>query len=394
MLLEMQAEGAHPFPLQEASEEILLTMRPRRSAHQRLPPAGKRRTGRGRRGRDQHPDIRLKYTPRPHLDVHIHHHEYSALLDTGFEISFINEITADELRREGYHVVPHGGQIQMANGATADIPGIVRLPIQIQRQIYQHDFSILPALKSAVLIGIDQWARTGIAIPPPRRPPANQAAPRCNTTGGLAPCTRREQQRLQEFLKTELEKVTGKVAQTPPAKTMHAINIDRPWEQVTIDLVGPKVKDRKHMAPSDARPVYQMGRTCAATTSNRTERHQGPQFATRLKECGIKHRTAPVYSPHCNPVERTNRTVKTMISQFVDKNHRDWDENLPALQIAYNTATHDATGFSLAYLNYGREPCPPHPGDGTRAGDADPAALPQKLNDAYALVRVKLARAF
>ncbi|KMQ82019.1 Uncharacterized protein F44E2.2 [Lasius niger] len=83
-----------------------------------------------------------------------------------------------------------------------------------------------------------------------------------------------------------------------------------------------------------------------------------------------------------------------MISQFVNKNHRDWDKNLPALQFAYNTATHDATGFSPAYLNYGRAPCPAHPGDGTRAGDADPATLPQKLNDAYSLVRVKLARAF
>ncbi|KMQ85082.1 hypothetical protein RF55_16588 [Lasius niger] len=114
-------------------------MRPRQSAHQRLPPAGKRRTGRGRRGRDQHPDIRLNYTPRPHLDVHIHHHKYPALIDTGSEISFINEVTADELRRERYHMVPHGGQIQMANGATADIP--VRLPIQIQGQIYQHNFS-------------------------------------------------------------------------------------------------------------------------------------------------------------------------------------------------------------------------------------------------------------
>ncbi|KMQ86699.1 reverse ribonuclease integrase [Lasius niger] len=126
---------------------------------------------------------------------------------------------------------------------------------------------------------------------------------------------------------------THKVAQTPPAGTLHATNIDWPWEQVTIDLVGPL------------------------------------------------------------PRSKTGNTWLLVI-QFVDKNHRDWDENLPALQFAYNTATHDATGFSPAYLNYGRELCPPHPGDGARTGGADPATLPQKLNDANALVRVKLARAF
>ncbi|KMQ93757.1 gypsy retrotransposon integrase-like protein 1-like protein [Lasius niger] len=72
-------------------------------------------------------------------------------------------------------------------------------------------------------------------------------------------------------------------------------------------------------------------------------------FTNRLAELGIQHRTTPVYAPHCNPVERTNRTVKTMIGQLVDKDHRNWDENLPALQFAFNTAVHEATGYTPAF---------------------------------------------
>ncbi|KMQ85388.1 reverse ribonuclease integrase, partial [Lasius niger] len=187
---------------------------------------------------------------------------------------------------------------------------------------------------------------------------------------------------------------THKVAQTSPAGTLHATNIDRPWEQVTIDLVGPLPRSktgntwllvmqdrftkwaelaplRQATAPSVTKAVTERiilrhGRPESILSDNGTQ-FKSAEFETRLKECDIKHQTAPVYSPHCNPVKRTNRTVKTMIGQFVYKN-RDWDENLPALQFAYNTATHDATGFSPAYLNYGRELCPPHPGDGTRTG--------------------------
>lgn len=68
-----------------------------------------------------------------------------------------------------------------------------------------------------------------------------------------------------------------------------------------------------------------------------------------------KYVTTPTYAPHCNPVEKTNRTIKTMISQFVEKDQRMWDEKLATLQFAFNTAVHDATGYTPAYLNLGRE---------------------------------------
>jgi hypothetical protein len=114
-----------------------------------------------------------------------------------------------------------------------------------------------------------------------------------------------------------------------------------------------------------------------------------------LKTFGIQHRTALSYTPQCNPVERTNKTVKTMILQFVGKNHRRWDEHVPAIQYAYNSANHDATGFSPAYLNYGRELASPHPTDRERPHKPlSRTRWSHQLADAKELVKINLARAF
>jgi len=52
-----------------------------------------------------------------------------------------------------------------------------------------------------------------------------------------------------------------------------------------------------------------------------------------------------------------------MIAHYVDRNHRQWDRYLNALQYAYNIAQHEATGYTPAYLNHGRELCSPLPED-------------------------------
>ncbi|KAL7723478.1 hypothetical protein ACLKA6_018237 [Drosophila palustris] len=68
----------------------------------------------------------------------------------------------------------------------------------------------------------------------------------------------------------------------------------------------------------------------------------------------IQH-TAP-YCPQENPTERTNRTVKTMIAQFIEGHQSSWDELLPEISLAVNSSVTDSTGFSPAFLMQGREP--------------------------------------
>lgn len=44
-----------------------------------------------------------------------------------------------------------------------------------------------------------------------------------------------------------------------------------------------------------------------------------------------------------------------MLSMYVTNDHKNWDEILPYVTLAYNTATQETTGFTPFRLLYGRE---------------------------------------
>ena len=66
----------------------------------------------------------------------------------------------------------------------------------------------------------------------------------------------------------------------------------------------------------------------------------------------------PSYYPQANLVERSNRTLKTMIAAFVDGNHRNWDAHLHEFRHSINTAMQRSLKTLPAFLNYGRHPRP------------------------------------
>lgn len=75
----------------------------------------------------------------------------------------------------------------------------------------------------------------------------------------------------------------------------------------------------------------------------------------RLSTCQFRHATP--YHPQTNGlVERTNRTLTNMLSIYVDAKHKNWDEVLPYITYAYNTAKHETTGYPPFYLLYARSP--------------------------------------
>ena len=53
--------------------------------------------------------------------------------------------------------------------------------------------------------------------------------------------------------------------------------------------------------------------------------------------------------------ERFMRTLKSMISAYVNEHQNDWDQNLDALIFAYNTALNATTKFTPFELNHGRQ---------------------------------------
>ncbi|KAM0736985.1 hypothetical protein ACS0PU_000078 [Formica fusca] len=84
-----------------------------------------------------------------------------------------------------------------------------------------------------------------------------------------------------------------------------------------------------------------------------------------------------------------------MIAQYVGKNQKIWDEHVPAVQYAFNTAWNEATGYTPAYLNHGRELARPHPEDRHHQKTAvSPETTRRHLREAHELVQVHLARAF
>jgi len=54
-----------------------------------------------------------------------------------------------------------------------------------------------------------------------------------------------------------------------------------------------------------------------------------------------KTRNSPFHPQSSGLVERLNRTIEEMISKFVSKNQKDWDQYLPFIMMAYRSAIHE-----------------------------------------------------
>jgi hypothetical protein len=72
---------------------------------------------------------------------------------------------------------------------------------------------------------------------------------------------------------------------------------------------------------------------------------------------GVKHLKTTARHPQTNgQTERFNDTLSTILRKYVNAHQTDWDLYLPYAIFAYNTAEHEATGFSPYFLLYGIEP--------------------------------------
>ena len=65
-----------------------------------------------------------------------------------------------------------------------------------------------------------------------------------------------------------------------------------------------------------------------------------------LEEYEVRHVTIPPYHPQTNLVERSNRTLKAMISAFVGADHRNWDLHVHEFRHAVNIAVQSTTKIS------------------------------------------------
>ncbi|GFT60794.1 integrase catalytic domain-containing protein [Trichonephila clavipes] len=63
----------------------------------------------------------------------------------------------------------------------------------------------------------------------------------------------------------------------------------------------------------------------------------------------IDHDIIPVYHPQANPVERKNRDLKPRIAILVQNRHDEWEDKLPSIRFALNSAKCDTTEIT-SYL--------------------------------------------
>ncbi len=80
-----------------------------------------------------------------------------------------------------------------------------------------------------------------------------------------------------------------------------------------------------------------------------------------FKCCEVQQALSTAYHPQTDgQTERVNRVVEDYIRHYVDSKQKNWKDLLPMAEFAFNNATHDSTGFSPFYLNYGFHPRVPH----------------------------------
>jgi hypothetical protein len=57
---------------------------------------------------------------------------------------------------------------------------------------------------------------------------------------------------------------------------------------------------------------------------------------------GIDHNKTTPYYPQASMAERVNRNLKSVLKIFHHESQSTWDEDLPWLSMAFNTAVHEA----------------------------------------------------
>ena len=173
--------------------------------------------------------------------------------------------------------------------------------------------------------------------------------------------------------------------QSGPKGLMGHRLVEEPWAVVATDVMGPYPRSRRgneyilvfqdlfskwiEVSPLKAANGKSIRTAFEKQVLNRwgaprvLHSDRGTEFANNLlddmaKEFNIHRSYSPVYHAQANPVERTNRVLKSMIVSFIEDDHRDWDIHLDEFAFAYNTSVHSTTRSTPAFLNMGREPRP------------------------------------
>lgn len=177
-----------------------------------------------------------------------------------------------------------------------------------------------------------------------------------------------------------------KASKAPNTTTMPTMGDAKPaklpWELISLDFVGPFTRSKEGntvilvivdwvtkyivvhpMRSADSVKMVnflenevflRFSRPRIVLTDN-GKQFLSAAFRSLLARYQINHMTTAFYCPMVNNAERVNRVLITCIRALLDENHRIWDQNLPGIVAAINSAKHEATGVSPHFANFGRD---------------------------------------
>ncbi|KAM7293325.1 DDE-type integrase/transposase/recombinase [Ixodes scapularis] len=174
---------------------------------------------------------------------------------------------------------------------------------------------------------------------------------------------------------------------TKPAGLLQPISPPTaPFQQIGMDLLGP-------FPPSTLGNRWIIVATDYLTRSRIIVHGTDDPKILRLNH--TSHRRTTAYHPQTNGLtERLNKTIADMISMYVDVEHKTWDEVLPYVTFAYNTAVQETTGFTPFQLVHGRKVTTmldamlPHEPSDNESDDAQ--AVAQRAEEVRQLARLMI----
>lgn len=168
-----------------------------------------------------------------------------------------------------------------------------------------------------------------------------------------------------------------------PAGKLQAITTARPSEMLGVDVMGPLPSSSSHrheyllvcvdyftrwvemfpMRKASAQAIALILRKEVFTRwgvpdyllSDRGSQFISSLFKELCAQWNITQKLTTAYHPQTNMTERINRTLKCMIASYLDGNHKKWDQFLPELRFAINSALQESIGMSPAELQLGRK---------------------------------------
>lgn len=223
----------------------------------------------------------------------------------------------------------------------------------------------------------------------------------------------------------------NKAEQQAPAGLMTGRpNVRRPWELLCIDIVGPLPKSTSgHMFVFSVLDYFSKFclffpmRTATAKTicellednvfllfgvprtivCDNGKQFQSNEFKSLMANHQVTISHTAYYHPQANAVERVHRTLKEMLSAYVQDNQRSWKNMLQKVACAIRTSKSESTNLTPYFINFGREInlSGNHPkisrdvveDDATQKNDNDPMIRPPIFEKIYQDVRKRLDKA-